>query len=218
MAAPIADKIILPLDTGNTGKNNRTQTRVIGADTVHEHFVVSVSQRSIVGGYKANAGVLTVPAAVHTGTRSARHRRGLRRRSHAGAPDEAARPSAWASRRCRGHAGARRPGLPAGRERRGLVRAGRPAAGLRAARVPERRPAAIAVDIPAIEVSSPGATPAGAATVAGELPTVVRPAEPGPVRDLARLDLDAARRRRTDARLDFRSAYVAELRRRRSAA
>ena len=40
MAAPIANKIILPDDSGNTGKKVRTQTRVVGADTVHEHFFV----------------------------------------------------------------------------------------------------------------------------------------------------------------------------------
>jgi hypothetical protein len=32
--------IRLPTDTANTGKKNRTQTRVVEGDTVHEHFVV----------------------------------------------------------------------------------------------------------------------------------------------------------------------------------
>lgn len=68
MAAPVADKIILPLDTGNTGKKVRTQTRVVGSDTVHEHFFIPTSQRSVVGNYKFSSGVLTVPAAVHNGT------------------------------------------------------------------------------------------------------------------------------------------------------
>lgn len=68
MAAPVADKIILPLDTGNTGKKVRTQSRVIGADTVHEHFFIPTSKRNLLGSYKGNAGVLTVPAAVHNGT------------------------------------------------------------------------------------------------------------------------------------------------------
>lgn len=44
MASPIASKIILPSDTGNTGKNVRTQTRVVGADTVHEHFFVKTDR------------------------------------------------------------------------------------------------------------------------------------------------------------------------------
>ena len=44
MAAPVADKIILPLDTGNTGKKVRTQTRVVGADTVHEHYFVKLDR------------------------------------------------------------------------------------------------------------------------------------------------------------------------------
>jgi len=68
MAAPIADKIILPLDTGNTGKKKRTQTRVIGADTVHTDYVIEQSDRKILGNYKWSSGVLTVPAAVHNGT------------------------------------------------------------------------------------------------------------------------------------------------------
>ena len=68
MAAPVADKIILPLDTGNTGKKVRTQTRVVGADTVHEHFFIPTSPRSVLGRYKASSGTLTIPAAVHNGT------------------------------------------------------------------------------------------------------------------------------------------------------
>jgi hypothetical protein len=68
MAAPVADKVILPLDTGNTGKKVRTQTRVVGADTVHEHYMVVVDPRSVLGSYKAQSGVLTVPTAVHNGT------------------------------------------------------------------------------------------------------------------------------------------------------
>jgi hypothetical protein len=67
MAAPVADKIILPLDTGNTGKNVRTQTRVVGANTVHEHYFIPTSARSVLGRFKASSGVLVVPAAVQTG-------------------------------------------------------------------------------------------------------------------------------------------------------
>jgi hypothetical protein len=68
MAAPIADKITLPLDTGNTGKKKRTQTRVVGADTVHEDFVILTSKDSKLGLYRAHSGILTVPAAAHNGT------------------------------------------------------------------------------------------------------------------------------------------------------
>lgn len=69
MAAPVADKVILPLDTGNTGKKKRTQTRVVGADTVHEDFVIPVSSRNKVGLYKAAVvPPVAVPAAVHNGT------------------------------------------------------------------------------------------------------------------------------------------------------
>lgn len=68
MAAPIADKIILPLDTGNTGKKKRTQTRVVGADTVHEDFVILTSKDSKVGLYRAHSGILTIPTSAHNGT------------------------------------------------------------------------------------------------------------------------------------------------------
>lgn len=68
MAAPIADKVLLPLDTGNTGKKVRTQTRVVGADTVHEHFFVPVSKDTKTGFYKAHSGILTIPTAAHNGT------------------------------------------------------------------------------------------------------------------------------------------------------
>jgi hypothetical protein len=68
MTAPVADKIQLPLDTGNTGKKKRTQTRVVGADTVHTDYVIVEDPRSIVGRFKCSSGVLTVPAAVHNGT------------------------------------------------------------------------------------------------------------------------------------------------------
>ena len=68
MAAPTADKVLLPLDTGNTGKKVRTQTRVVGADTVHEHFFIPISKDSITGFYRAHSGILTIPASAHNGT------------------------------------------------------------------------------------------------------------------------------------------------------
>jgi hypothetical protein len=40
MAAPVASYVQLPTDTANTGKKNRTQTKAVGSDTVHEHYVV----------------------------------------------------------------------------------------------------------------------------------------------------------------------------------
>lgn len=68
MPAPVAGFIQLPLDTGNTGKKVRSQTRVVGADTVHEHYFVRVSPRSSLGIYKASSGVVTVPIAANNGT------------------------------------------------------------------------------------------------------------------------------------------------------
>lgn len=68
MAVPVADKIILPLDTGNTGKKKRTQTRTVGADSVHEDMVVIVDGRSVTGAYKANSAATTIPSAAQNGT------------------------------------------------------------------------------------------------------------------------------------------------------
>ena len=68
MAAPVADKVILPLDTGNTGKKKRTQTRIVGADTVHEDFVILTSKDTKTGLYRAHSGILTIPTAAHNGT------------------------------------------------------------------------------------------------------------------------------------------------------
>lgn len=66
MAAPIAAFAQLPSDSGNTGKQMRTQTRVVGSNTVHEHFFVQSSTRDTVGSYVAHSGNLTIQAAAHT--------------------------------------------------------------------------------------------------------------------------------------------------------
>lgn len=68
MAAPVAAKVTLPTDAGNAGPKVRTQTRVVGADTVHEHFFVPVSSRSKTGVYSAHSGVMTVPTGGTNGT------------------------------------------------------------------------------------------------------------------------------------------------------
>lgn len=68
MAAPVAGNVRLPLDTGNTGKFKRTQTRTVGADSVHSDYVIVEDPRSLLGAYRAVSTVLTVPAAVQNGT------------------------------------------------------------------------------------------------------------------------------------------------------
>ena len=68
MAAPVAGFIQLPTDSGNTGKKVRTQTRLVGADTVHEHFFILQPKRDIVGMYYLNSTILTPPIAVQNGT------------------------------------------------------------------------------------------------------------------------------------------------------
>lgn len=66
MAAPVAAFAQLPLDSGNTGKKMRTQSRVVGADTVHEHFFVPTSTRDTLGSYVAHTGVNLVQATAQT--------------------------------------------------------------------------------------------------------------------------------------------------------
>jgi hypothetical protein len=53
MAAPVASYVQLPADTANTGKKNRTNTKVVGSDTVHEHFVVPSKGYTVSGRYHA---------------------------------------------------------------------------------------------------------------------------------------------------------------------
>jgi len=68
MAAPVAGNVRLPLDTGNTGKYKRTQTRTVGAESVHSDYVIVEDKRSLTGSFQANSTTLTVPAAIHNGT------------------------------------------------------------------------------------------------------------------------------------------------------
>lgn len=67
MTSPIAAFVQLPGDTVNTGKKRRTQTRVVGADTVHEDFVIPTSKRNIFGNYRASLGLVAIPAAAQNG-------------------------------------------------------------------------------------------------------------------------------------------------------
>jgi len=68
MAAPAASYVQLPTDTSNTGKKNRTQTKAVGSDTVHEHFVVPSPAYTRVGryAYQSSVNVLTTAAAATT--------------------------------------------------------------------------------------------------------------------------------------------------------
>lgn len=68
MAAPLAAFVQLPSDSGNTGKKIRTQTRVVGADTVHEHYFVRTPAAQILGVYRVAMAQSTVLAAAQNGT------------------------------------------------------------------------------------------------------------------------------------------------------
>jgi hypothetical protein len=64
MAAPAASHVKLPNDAPNAGfKQMRTQTRLVGAETVHEHFFVPVSPRAKLGIYYYSPALLSVQAA-----------------------------------------------------------------------------------------------------------------------------------------------------------
>jgi len=51
MTAPVAAYVQLPSDASNSGKKNRTQTKVVGSDTVHEHFIVPDHGYTRIGRY-----------------------------------------------------------------------------------------------------------------------------------------------------------------------
>jgi hypothetical protein len=66
MTAPVAAYAQLPTDAGNTGKKVRTQTRTVGADSVHEHFFIPSSTREKLGRYIVHGGVNVISATAHT--------------------------------------------------------------------------------------------------------------------------------------------------------
>jgi hypothetical protein len=68
MAAKTDNIIILPLDTGNTGKKIRTKESVVGANTVEEYFFIPSSERNATGQYKFVQPAQAIAAAAQTGT------------------------------------------------------------------------------------------------------------------------------------------------------
>lgn len=68
MAAPVAGYVQLPSDSGNSGKKVRTQTRVVGADTVHHHFMVPIREAAVLGVYKLFSAIQSVQASAQNGT------------------------------------------------------------------------------------------------------------------------------------------------------
>ena len=52
MAAKTDQVIILPSDSGNTGKKIRTKESTVGANTVEEYYFIPSSERSMLGNYK----------------------------------------------------------------------------------------------------------------------------------------------------------------------
>lgn len=72
MAAPVASYVQLPSDASNTGKKNRTHTKAVGSDTVHEHFVVPTENYTRHGRYihcsTVNRAVVNTAVAITTDT------------------------------------------------------------------------------------------------------------------------------------------------------
>lgn len=68
MAAPLASNVRLPDDSGNTGKYVRTQSRVVGATTVHEHFFVTARQAQVLAVYRLGMPQITAQASAQNGT------------------------------------------------------------------------------------------------------------------------------------------------------
>jgi len=71
MAIPVAGYVILPDDVSNAGKKMRTVSRVVGGQTVHEHYFVKSKDRNSTGYYKATSGLLTPPQTAQTLTTTA---------------------------------------------------------------------------------------------------------------------------------------------------
>jgi len=71
MAAPLETYVQLPDDSGNTGKKIRTQSRVVSAQTVHEHYLVPISTAIIKGLYYVTSTLYTVTVAASNGTTTA---------------------------------------------------------------------------------------------------------------------------------------------------
>jgi hypothetical protein len=68
MAAPVDAIITLPDDSGNAGKKVRTQTEVVGANTVHTHYFVNQRKAKITSIYRLALVQSTVLAAAQNGT------------------------------------------------------------------------------------------------------------------------------------------------------
>ena len=71
MAAKTDQVIILPLDTGNTGKKVRTKESVVGANTVEEYFFIPSTERNETGRYKVGVPSQAIPTAAQTATTTA---------------------------------------------------------------------------------------------------------------------------------------------------
>lgn len=68
MTANAESYIQLPDDTSNTGKKVRTQSRVVGAHTVHIHDFVPISTALIKGIYYSTSTLYSITASANNGT------------------------------------------------------------------------------------------------------------------------------------------------------
>lgn len=68
MSAPVADFVIIPNDTGNTGKRVQTQRESVNGQDVHAHFFIPRPKARVLGVYRAASALLSVQAAAQNGT------------------------------------------------------------------------------------------------------------------------------------------------------
>jgi len=66
MAIPVNASVILPDDASNTGKKMRTISRVVGGQTVHEHYFVPSKGRNSTGYYMGHTGICALQQTVMT--------------------------------------------------------------------------------------------------------------------------------------------------------
>lgn len=71
MSGPVAAFIQLPDDSANAGKKVRSETKSIGGNTVHEHFIVPVVAMTVTGKYFFSSTQQVVAASAQNGTSTA---------------------------------------------------------------------------------------------------------------------------------------------------
>lgn len=67
MSAPVSLYTILPIDSGNAGKCVRTQTDVVGGQTIYEHFLIPTWALTVIGHYFFSSSLQPVSSSIQDG-------------------------------------------------------------------------------------------------------------------------------------------------------